>query len=183
MKKKVYVSLSADILHEGHINILNKAAKLGEVTVGLMTDEAISNYKKIPFLNFSQRKVVVKSLAAVKNVVPQKTMDYRSNLRKIKPNYVVHGDDWREGILKKNRSQVIKELKKWSGKLIEYPYTKNTSSTNIKESIFYNYSFSFNANRISMLRRFIETKKFVRIMEAHSPLAGMIVESKKIKKK
>lgn len=182
MKKKVYVSLSADILHEGHINILNKAAKLGEVTVGLMTDEAISNYKKIPFLNFSQRKVVVKSLAAVKNVVPQKTMDYRSNLRKIKPNYVVHGDDWREGILKKNRSQVIKELKKWSGKLIEYPYTKNTSSTNIKESIFYNYSFSFNANRISMLRRLIETKKFVRIMEAHSPLAGMIVESKKIKK-
>ena len=182
MKKKVYVSLSADILHEGHINILNKAAKLGEVTVGLMTDEAISNYKKIPFLNFSQRKVVVKSLSAVKNVVPQKTMDYRSNLRKIKPDYVVHGDDWREGILKKNRSQVVKELKKWSGKLIEYPYTKNISSTNIKESIFYNYSFSFSANRTSMLRRLIETKKFVRIMEAHSPLAGMIVESKKIKK-
>ena len=183
MKKKVYVSLSADILHEGHINILNKAAKLGEVTVGLMTDEAITNYKKIPFLNFSQRKVVVKSLSMVKNVIPQKLMDYRPNLRKIKPDYVVHGDDWKKGILKKNRSQVIKELKKWSGKLVEHPYTKNTTSTNIKERIFNNYSFSFNVNRISMLRRLIETKKFIRIMEAHSPLAGIIVESKKIKKK
>ena len=79
MKKKVYVSLSADILHKGHINILKKASKLGEVTVGLMTDKAISSYKKIPFLNYSQRKVVLKNLNMVEKVIPQETLDYIPN--------------------------------------------------------------------------------------------------------
>ena len=122
MKKKVYVSLSADILHKGHINILKKASNLGEVTVGLMTDKAISSYKKIPFLNYSQRKVVLINLNMVEKVIPQNEMDYRTNLRKVRPDYVIHGDDWKSGVLKESRSQVIKELKKWSGKLIEYPY-------------------------------------------------------------
>ena len=136
MKKKVYVSLSADILHKGHINILKKASKLGEVTVGLMTDQAISFYKKIPFLNYSQREIVLKNQNMVKEVIPQKTMDYTPNLRKIKPDYVVHGDDWKMGALRESRTQVIKELKKWSGKLIEYPYTENISSSGIKKNIF-----------------------------------------------
>ena len=125
MKKKVYVAFTADILHEGHFNILNKAASLGETTVGLLTDKAIGAYKQIPFLNYSQREMIVKNLKMVKNVIPQNTLDYRPNLRKIKPDFVVHGDDWRKGILKNTRMQVISELKKWSGKLIEVPYTKN----------------------------------------------------------
>jgi len=180
MKKKVYVSLSADILHKGHINILKKASKLGEVTVGLMTDQAISFYKKIPFLNYSQREIVLKNLNMVKEVIPQKTMDYKPNLRKIKPDYVVHGDDWKMGVLRESRTQVIKELKKWSGKLIEYPYTKNISSTDIKKNIFSSYFFK--VNRTSLLKRLIEVKKFIRIIETHSPLAGLIIESSKIKK-
>ena len=137
MKKKiVYVCMSADILHAGHINILERASKLGNVVVGLMTDQAISYYKKIPFLNYYQRELVIRNLNMVHGVVPQNTMDYRPNLRKIKPDYVVHGDDWKNGVLKENRSQVIKEIKKWSGKLVEFPYTKNVSSTNLKESFF-----------------------------------------------
>ena len=180
MKKKVYVCLSADILHQGHINILKKASKLGEVIVGLMTDKAINNYKKIPFLNYSQREVVLKNLNMIKEVIPQNTMDYRKNLRKLKPHYVVHGDDWKSGTLKKNRIQVINELKKWSGKLVEYPYTKNISSTDIKENIL--NSPSFNTNRTSLLKRLIKVKKFVRIIESHSPLAGLIIENTTIKK-
>ena len=125
MKKKVYVAFTADILHKGHFNVLNKAASLGETTVGLLTDKAIGDYKQIPFLNYSQREIIVKNLKMVKNVVPQHTLDYRPNLRKIKPDFVVHGDDWKKGILKKTRLQVISELRKWSGKLIEVPYTKN----------------------------------------------------------
>ena len=125
--KKVYVVLAADILHEGHINILNKAASLGEITVGLLTDKAIASYKKIPFLNYSQREIILKNLIMVKNVIPQQTLDHRPNLRKIKPDFIVHGDDWKKGILKKTRLQVINELKKWSGKLVEVPYTKNIS--------------------------------------------------------
>ena len=132
-KKIVYVGLSADILHEGHINILKKAKSLGYVIVGLLTDEAITSYKKLPHLTFSQREIVLKNIKTVDKVVHQKTLDYRPNLLKFKPSYVVHGDDWREGIQKETRKQVIKTLKKWSGKLIEVPYTKNISSSKIKE--------------------------------------------------
>ena len=184
MKKKiVYVCMSADILHAGHINILERASSLGNVVVGLMTDQAISYYKKIPFLNYYQREIVLRNLNMVHEVVPQNTMDYRPNLRKIKPDYVVHGDDWKNGVLKENRSQVIKEIKKWSGKLVEFPYTKNVSSTNLKENFFNKNFYSFNSNRTSLLKRMIEAKKFVRVIEAHSPLAGLIVENAKVKKK
>ena len=179
MKKQVYVCLAADILHEGHINILKKAAKHGEVTVGLMTDNAINKFKKIPFLNYEQRQIVVKNLTMVKKVIPQQTMDYRPNLKLLKPDYVIHGDIWKPA-LKKHRREVIEQLKKWSGKLIEYPYTKNISSSVIKDNIV-NYPF-FNVSRVSMLKRLIEVKKFVRIIEAHSPLAGLIAENAKYEK-
>ena len=179
MKKQVYVCLAADILHEGHINILKKAARHGEVTVGLMTDNAINKFKKIPFLNYEQRQIVVKNLTMVKKVIPQQTMDYRPNLKLLKPNYVIHGDIWKPA-LKKHRREVIDQLKKWSGKLIEYPYTKNISSSVIKDDIV--NSPLFNISRVSMLQRLIEVKKFVRIIEAHSPLAGLIVENAKYEK-
>ena len=104
MKKKVYVAFTADILHKGHFNILNKAASLGETTIGLLTDKVIGDYKQIPFLNYPQREIIVKNLKMVKNVVPQHTLDYRPNLKKIKPDFVVHGDDWKKSILKNKRS-------------------------------------------------------------------------------
>ena len=179
MKKQVYVCLAADILHEGHINILKKASKHGDVTVGLMTDNAINKFKKIPFLNYEQRVVVVKNLSMVKKVIPQQTMDYRPNLRLLKPHYVVHGDIWKPA-LKKHRQEIINQLKKWSGKLIEYPYTKNISSSKIKGNII--NSPLFNKSRVSILQRLIEVKKLVRVIEAHSPLAGLIAENAKHKK-
>lgn len=181
MKKKVYVSLSADILHSGHINILKRASKLGDVTVGLMTDKAISEYKKIPLLNYTQRKIVVQNLSMVKNVIPQDTKDYRPNLKKLKPNYVVHGDDWKNGVLKESRDQVIEELKKWSGKLIEFKYTENISSTKIKKDVLNNSSFR--NNRTSILKRLIKNKTLVRVIESHSPLAGLIIENLNFSKK
>lgn len=181
MKKKVYVALSADILHSGHINILKKASKLGDVIVGLLSDEAIAEYKKIPTLNYNQRKIVVESLNMVKSVIPQYVKDYRPNLIKLKPDYVVHGDDWKRGILKESREQVIKELKKWSGKLIELKYTKNISSTKIKKDILSKVSLKH--NRISSLKRLIQSKKLVRVIEAHSPLVGLIIENLTLTKK
>jgi phosphoenolpyruvate phosphomutase len=178
-KKLVYIALAADLLHEGHINILKKAAQHGNVVVGLLTDEAISSYKKIPLLDYDARESIVKNLKMVKKVIPQSTMDYRPNLEKIRPNIVVHGKDWKSGILKNSRKQVIRELKKWSGKLIEYPYTKNISSSIIKSKISQsNKQFS----RTSLLSRLIKVKKFVRIIETHSPLVGHIVEKINIKK-
>ena len=134
-KKKVYVGLAADILHEGHINILQIASKLGDVTVGLLTDSAISSYKKLPHLYYRQREIIVKNIKFVKEVLPQTTLDYTKNLLRLRPDYVVHGDDWRSGIQKNVRKQVIKTLKKWSGKIIEPRYTKNISSTKIRNKI------------------------------------------------
>ena len=134
-KKKVYVAFAADILHEGHINILKKASKLGDVTVGLLTDTAIASYKKLPHLNYKQREIILKNIKFVKKVLPQDTLDYTKNLLRLKPDYVVHGDDWRSGIQKSVRKQVIKTLKKWSGKIIEPRYTANISSTKIRSKI------------------------------------------------
>ena len=180
MKKKiVYVAMSADILHEGHINIINTARKYGEVIVGLLTDKAISSYKNIPTLNYKQREVVLKNIKFVKKVIPQHTLDYRPNLKILKPNYVIHGDDWKIGPQKETRKQVISTLRKWGGKLVEPKYTENISSTDIKTKILSSLSPN---NRVSILKRLIDNKQIVRILEAHSPLSGLIAENIKIEK-
>ena len=176
-KKKVYVGFSADILHKGHINILKIASKLGEVTVGLITDSAIADYKKFPFLDYKQRVVVLKNIKYVKKVIEQDSLDYRKNLLYLKPDYVVHGNDWKYGIQKKTRQQVIDTLKKWSGKLIEVPYSKNISSFQIKDKIL--EVANSPESRLSRLRRLIEAKKIVKIIESHNALTGLIIEDLK----
>ena len=128
-RKKVYVGLSVDIIHEGHINILKIANSYGDVIVGLLTDDAIASYKNIPYLDYKRRKIIVQNIKYVKKVIPQHTLSYVTNLNLIKPHFVVHGDDWKKGVQKQTRKDVIKTLKKWSGKLIEPKYTKNISST------------------------------------------------------
>ena len=132
-KKKVYVGLAADILHKGHINILEIANRLGDVTVGLLTDKAISSYKNLPYLTFEERKVILQNLKYVKNVIPQNTLDYRNNLNLLKPDYVVHGVDWIKGV-QKNQGPSNQNSEKWK-KLIEPKYTDKISSTLIKKKI------------------------------------------------
>jgi len=179
-KKKVYVGLSADIMHEGHINILKTASKFGEITVGLLTDQAIASYKKIPYLTYKQREVVIKNIKYVSKVIPQKTLDYTYNLNLTKPDFVVHGDDWKSGVQKETRKKVIKEIRKWGGRLIEPKYTKNISSTLIKKKISEIISPE---NRVSRLKRLINSKDIVRILESHNSLTGLIIENLKISKK
>ena len=176
--KNVYVGLSADILHEGHINILKIASQYGNVIVGLLTDEAIASYKNIPYLDFNKRKIVVENIKYVSKVIPQNSLDYVDNLKLIKPNFVVHGDDWKTGVQKKTRDRVVKVLKKWSGKLIEPKYTKNISSTAIKKKI--SNILSFQDNRVSRLKRLINSKSIVRILESHNSLTGLIIENLKV---
>jgi len=178
--KKVYVGLSADILHEGHINILKKASKLGEVTVGLLTDAAIASYKKLPHLDYKQREIILKNIKFVKKVIPQNTLNYTRNLLRLKPDYVVHGDDWRAGIQKNVRKQVIKTLKKWSGKIIEPKYTKKISSTKIRNKII--EIGTSPENRKSKLKRLVDAKKIVRVIEAHNAFTGLIAENVKLTK-
>ena len=157
IKKKVYVPLAVDFLHEGHINILKTAKKYGDVIVGLLSDEAIANYKTIPILKYKSRELLVKNLKYVSKVVPQKSEDYTFNLNKIRPDFLVHGDDWKYDNRKKIRNKVIKTLKKWSGKLIEPKYTKNISSSKIKSKIF--EIATLPQNRVSRLKRLMSSKK------------------------
>ena len=111
--KQVYVGMSADIIHPGHLNIIREAVKLGEVTVGVLTDEAIASYKRLPYLSFEQRKMIVENLVGVSRVVAQETLSYVPNLEKLRPDYMVHGDDWKTGVQAKVRQRVIDTLAQW----------------------------------------------------------------------
>ena len=180
-KKVVYVGLAADIIHDGHINILKTANSFGEVTVGLLTDKAIASYKNIPYLDFKRREIILKNLKYVKKVIPQDTLDYVKNLNLVKPDFVVHGNDWKNGIQKNTRDRVINTLKKWSGKLIEPAYTKNISSSIIKNKIL--EIGALPQNRVSRLKRLLVSKNIVRILESHNSLTGLIIENLKVNKK
>jgi phosphoenolpyruvate phosphomutase len=175
MMKKVYVGMSADLVHPGHMNILKEAAKLGEVTVGLLTDKAIASYKRVPYMNYEQRRDVIENIKGVKEVIPQHTLDYRPNLEALKPDYVVHGDDWKEGVQAKTRQQVIDTLAKWGGKLVEPSYTAGISSTQLNKSL--KELGTTPDIRRGRLRRLLEAKGFVRIMEAHNAISALIIEN------
>jgi len=183
MKKNkiVYVPMGADIIHSGHLNILKHARKYGEIIIGLFTDSAIAEYKSLPLINYQQRYDIIKNIRGVKKVIAQDTWDYSKNLNKIKPDFVVHGDDWKLGIQKKTRENVIKILKKWSGKLIEPRYTKNINVTEIRNKI--SNILSIPDNRVSRLKRLIDSKDIVRILESHNSLTGLIIENLKVVKK
>ena len=172
-KKTVYVPLAVDFIHSGHLNIIKIAKKYGKVIIGLLTDEAISKYKRLPILSYKERLKIVSNLKHVNDVVPQSNWDYTDTINKLKPDFFVHGDDWKKGVQKNTRSNVIKALKKYSGKLIEPKYTKDISSSFIKRKVYENLTPDL---RISILKRLIESKKFVRVIEAHNPLSALIGE-------
>lgn len=178
--KKVYVGMSADLLHPGHTNIIKEASKLGEVTVGVLTDKAIASYKRLPFMTYEQRKEVVENIKGVSKAIPQDTLDYRDNLDLVKPDIVVHGDDWKEGVQIKTRQQVIDKLNEWGGKLIEVPYTKGISSTQLNNSLA---EIGVTADiRRERLRRLIHAKPVVRILEAHNALSALIAENTEVER-
>ena len=129
--KKVYVGMAGDLIHHGHLNVINEARKLGEVIIGLLTDNAIVGYKTLPFLTFDERKTIMENIKGVSRVVPQETLDYVANLRNLRPDFVVHGDDWRAGIQKHARQRVVDVLSEWGGRLLEVPYTRGISSTQL----------------------------------------------------
>jgi phosphoenolpyruvate mutase len=173
----VYVGMSADLIHPGHINVLAHAAELGDVTVGLLTDAAIASYKRLPHMTFDQRRTVIESLKAVDRVVPQEELDYVPNLERIRPDLVVHGDDWRTGVQSRVRQRVIDSLAQWGGELVEVPYTEGISSTQLNASL--KQIGTTPSVRLSRLRRLLQTKPIVRVMEAHSGLSGLLVENTK----
>ncbi|MDR1904094.1 MAG: phosphoenolpyruvate mutase [Treponema sp.] len=173
--KTVYVGMTADIIHPGIINIIREASRHGEVLAGLLTDSAIAAYKRLPYLAYEQRKQVVESLRDVGRVVPQEEWSYVPNLKKYRPDFIIHGDDWKTGILAREREDVFRVMAELGGQVIEIPYTPGINSTAFNESVT---SIGTTPDlRLKTLRRLIEAKPLVRIMEAHSGLSGLIIES------
>jgi len=174
IEKNVYLAMSADIIHIGHLKIIEEAAKYGNLTVGILTDKAIASYKRLPFLPYETRSKTVESIKGVQTVISQDTLDYTHNLLKLKPDYVVHGDDWKTGVQSKVREKVINTIKDWGGELIEPSYTDGISSTMLNASL---KDIGTTPNvRLSKLRRLINAKSLVRILESHSGLTGLIIE-------
>jgi len=179
-KKLVYIGMSADLIHQGHLNIIHEGLKLGEVTIGLLTDEAIAGYKRLPLIAFNERKLIVENLKGVAKVIPQNTLDYVPNLKELKPDFVIHGDDWKTGVQKEVRQRVIDALAEWGGELVEPNYTEGISSTDLISAV--KAQGITPGKRMKTLRRLIGVKPIVRILEAHNGLTGLIAEKTQIKK-
>lgn len=175
--KKVLISLSADNIHHGHIKLINEAKKYGDVVIGLLSDEAIAKHKKLPLLNYDQRKTVIQNISGVSEIITQNEWDDSVLIEKFKPEYVIHGDDWLSGPQVALRDNVLKALNKYNGKLIEIPYTKGISSEAISNHA--NTTVISPENRLKNLKRSISIKPISRFIEAHSPISALIAEKAK----
>lgn len=178
MSKTVYIAFSADVIHGGHLNIIEEGAKLGDVIVGILSDEAIATYKRLPMLDFETRAKVFENLKGVVRVVKQDTLSYAANLRELKPDYVVHGDDWKSGVQSSVRQEVLDVLAEYGGELVEVPYTAGVSATEIERRLA---SLDRTPDmRRGKLRRMLKLKPYVRVMEASNGLSGLIVETTRV---
>ena len=179
MGKTVYLGMIADIMHPGLINIINGGAKYGNVIIGLFTDKAIAQHKRLPYLTYEQRKNVVENIKNVWQVVPQDDWSYAPNLRKLKPDYIIHGDDWQTGPDRELRDEAISVMKELGGEVIEIPYTKGIESSSLDKEI---KGIGTTPDiRLKALRRLIEAKPVVRILEVHDGLSGLICENLEVK--
>ncbi|EMU53740.1 phosphoenolpyruvate mutase [Clostridium butyricum] len=177
---KVYMAMSADIVHQGHLNVINEARNLGDVIVGLHTDDVIRGYWRNPIMKYDERKEVIENIKGVIEVIPQDTLDQVSNILKVRPDYVVHGDDWKEGQQKELRDKVINALNTYGGQLVEVPYTKGVSISKLDQELM---EIGITPQmRMKSLKELIYSKKPVRILEAHNGLTGLIVEKTKVEK-
>ena len=173
--RTVYMCFSSDILHSGHMAIMKKAARLGKVIVGVLSDEAVTSYKRIPLLPFNERKSMFENIVGVYKVVEQQTLSYKDNLERYQPTYVVHGDDWCTGFQKPIRDEVASVLASYGGKLVEFPYSNDEKYEELERRARTNLSTP--DMRRGRLRKAIEIKGTITALEAHSGLTGLIAEN------
>ena len=176
--KTIYIAMSADLITPGHVSIIQEARTMGEVVVGLLLDSAIASYQRLPYMRYEQRKVVLEAMVGVKEVVPQETLDYVPNLLKIKPDYVLYRDDWNTGVLRETRQRVIETLKQWGGELVESNPMPGITAEALSRAI--REVGTTPQLRLGMLKRLLEAKPLIRIIEAHSGLTGLIAETVRV---
>ena len=164
--KTVYIAMSADLITPSHVNIIQEARTLGEVVIGLLTDSAIAGYQRLPYMPYEQRKVVMENIVGVKEVVPQETLDYVPNLLKIKPDYVLHRDDWNTGVLRETRQRVIDTLRQWGGELVEPQHLPGITSASLNRTI--REVGTTPQMRLGMLKRLLEAKPLKAMEPSHA---------------
>ncbi len=172
--KKVYMCFGTDLIHGGHIDIIKKAAELGNLTVGVLSDKAVASFKRFPMLNYAERVKLIEGIKGVENVVSQETLSYAENINNLKPDFVVHGDDWKVGIQKPIREEVIECLKTYGGELVEFPYAKNEEYDKLEAA--QRRELSIPDIRRGRLKKLLEMKSLVTVIEAHSGITGLIAE-------
>ena len=177
-ERTVYMCFSTEYIHSGHVAIINKARRLGRLIVGVLSDKAVSSFKRYPLIPFEERKALFENLAGVERVVTQNSLSYAKNLRELKPDYVVHGNDWCEGFQQPIRQEVIDVLNEYGGKLVEYPYSNNPMYKELDAA--HRAEASMPDVRRGRLRKLINMKGLVTAMEAHSGITGLIVENTKV---
>jgi len=177
-EKLVYVAMATDLYHSGHVNIINQAANYGKVIVGVLTDEAIATYKRPPILDTAERMKIVSSFKYVEQVVVQETLDYTDVLRELRPNYVVHGDDWRTGHTQVVRERVIEVLAEWGGELVEVPYTRHLSGDKLSRRLA--SITSTPDHRRAQLGKLLRLKPYIRAIDASNGLTGIIAENVRV---
>lgn len=173
--RTVYMCFSTDVIHGGHISIINKAARLGKLIIGVLSDEAISSYKRFPLVAYNQRRTIFENINGVYKVIEQKDLSYSENLRKLKPTYVVHGDDWKTGFQKTIRDEVTSILAEYGGKLVEFPYSNGEEFIELDKRS--RMRLSMPDVRRGRLRKLIDLKGCVSALEAHSGITGLIAEN------
>ena len=173
--KTVYMSFSTDMLHSGHIAIIEKAAALGQLTIGVLTDQGIASDKRYPLLSYEERVNMLQSIRGVYRTVEQNSLSYADNLRKLRPDYVVHGDDWKSGVQKPIRDEVVSILNEYGGELVEYPYSNDERYRALEQRS--REHLSIPDIRRGRLRDLLAMKPTLSILEAHSGITGLIAEN------
>ena len=173
-QKKVFMSMSTDVLHGGHINIIKRAAALGELTVGVLSDETVASYKRYPLLSCEERMKIVESIQGVAHVIKQEGLSYKTVIGELKPDIIVHGDDWRIGIQQPIREETIQLLNASGGELVEFPYTVNSEYDKIEANA--RAQLSIPDMRRARLKKLIGLKGLITAIEAHSGITGLIAE-------
>jgi phosphoenolpyruvate mutase len=170
----VYIGMTADVLHPGLINIITEGCRYGDVTIGLLTDAAVADHKRIPFMTWDQRYQVLRHVVGVSRIVEQSEWSYAPNVRKLQPDYLLHGDDWDSGELASVRAETLEALREYGGRLVEVGYTQGISSGAIALDAI--RMASTPEIRRAALRRSLEAKSISRFLETHNPLSALIVE-------
>lgn len=172
--KKVYTCFCTDVIHEGHLNIINQAKQYGEVYVGVLTDEAMVKFDRFPVATFEERLSMVKSIDGVKEVLVQDEIMYDKVVAKLHPDYVIHGDNWKSGALKAIRDNVEKLISPYGGKIIDVPYTYNENVKRIDARI--REKLAMPEYRRKRLKQLLKLRPIVKTIEVHSGLTGLIAE-------